>query len=53
MTDSPTVAGGPPKLPSHIKKPNEEAHKKALEELNTRIDKLKKQQVKKKKRKRK
>ncbi|KAG2224460.1 hypothetical protein INT45_010526 [Circinella minor] len=44
MTDSPTVAGGPPKLPSHIKKPNEEAHKKALEELNTRIDKLKKQQ---------
>ncbi|KAI9498919.1 hypothetical protein BDB00DRAFT_754224 [Zychaea mexicana] len=44
MTDSPTVAAAPPKLPSHVKKPNEEEHKKALEELNARIDKLKKQQ---------
>ncbi|KAI8145602.1 hypothetical protein BJV82DRAFT_511571 [Fennellomyces sp. T-0311] len=41
MTDSP--AAGPPKLPSHIKKPNEEEHKKTLDEINAKIDKLKKQ----------
>ncbi|KAI9265067.1 hypothetical protein BDA99DRAFT_507613 [Phascolomyces articulosus] len=44
MTDSPNISGAPPKLPSHIKKPNEEEHKKALEDINARIDKLKKQQ---------
>lgn len=35
----------PPKLPQGVKKPNEEEHKKALEEVNARIDKLKKQMV--------
>ncbi|CDH58278.1 related to bfr1-nuclear segregation protein [Lichtheimia corymbifera JMRC:FSU:9682] len=33
----------PPVLPSHVKKPNEEEHKKALAEVNARIDKLQKQ----------
>lgn len=35
----------PPVLPSHVKKPNEEEHKKALAEVNARIDKLQKQMV--------
>ncbi|KAF7731744.1 hypothetical protein EC973_008258 [Apophysomyces ossiformis] len=39
MTD--TIA--PPTLPKGVKKPNDEAYKKELEEINARIDKLKKQ----------
>ncbi|KAI9323681.1 hypothetical protein BX666DRAFT_1846953 [Dichotomocladium elegans] len=37
------MVDAPPKLPSNFKKPNEEEHKKALEEVNARIDKLQKQ----------
>ncbi|KAL0096619.1 hypothetical protein J3Q64DRAFT_1027870 [Phycomyces blakesleeanus] len=39
MTDSPTTPTFV--LPQGIKKPNDEAYKKQLEELNTKIDKLK------------
>ncbi|KAG0172938.1 hypothetical protein DFQ28_008494 [Apophysomyces sp. BC1034] len=39
MTD--TIA--PPTLPKGVKKPNDEAYKKELEEINARIDKFKKQ----------
>ncbi|OBZ86767.1 hypothetical protein A0J61_05181 [Choanephora cucurbitarum] len=33
----------PPVLPDHVKKPNEEEHKKALEAINANIDKIQKQ----------
>lgn len=44
MTDAAVLT--PPKLPQGVKKPNDEEHKKALDEINARIDKLKKQMVK-------
>lgn len=44
-TTTPPATLTPPVLPSHVKKPNEEEHKKALAEVNARIDKLQKQMV--------
>ncbi|KAI8364008.1 hypothetical protein EDC96DRAFT_511535 [Choanephora cucurbitarum] len=38
-----TTPSTPPVLPDHVKKPNEEEHKKALEAINANIDKIQKQ----------